>query len=82
MAINMDLLHVRTIQHASGDRPYNNFIRFAKSFKYSYEKISFRVKAKDSSDFFSAKLKIEGKDFNEIKNIDTNKPIIIPLHTD
>jgi hypothetical protein len=41
--------------------------------------ISFRVKAKDSSDSFSAKLKIEGKDFNEIKNIDTSKPIIIPL---
>ncbi|MDR2818053.1 MAG: protein kinase [Endomicrobium sp.] len=41
--------------------------------------ISFRVKAKDSSDSFRAKLKIEGKDFNEIKNIDTGKPIIIPL---
>jgi serine/threonine protein kinase len=41
--------------------------------------ISFRVKAKDSSDSFSAKLEIEGKDFNEIKNIDTDKPIIIPL---
>jgi hypothetical protein len=41
--------------------------------------ISFRVKAKDSSDSFSTKLKIEGKDFNEIKNIDTGKLIIIPL---
>jgi serine/threonine-protein kinase len=41
--------------------------------------VSFRVKAKDSLDFFRANLKIEGKDFEETIDITTNKPIAIPL---
>jgi serine/threonine protein kinase len=41
--------------------------------------ISFRLKAKDSSDSFNAELRIEGKEFNEIKSISVGKPIIVPL---
>jgi serine/threonine protein kinase len=41
--------------------------------------ISFRVKAKDSSDFFNTDLAIEGKEFNEIKSITAGKPITIPI---
>jgi serine/threonine protein kinase len=41
--------------------------------------ISFRVKAKDSSDFFNAELKIEGEEFNETKSISVGKPITVPL---
>ncbi|MDR2437438.1 MAG: protein kinase [Endomicrobium sp.] len=41
--------------------------------------ISFRLKAKDSSDFFNAELRIEGKEFNETKSISVGKPIIVPL---
>jgi serine/threonine protein kinase len=43
--------------------------------------ISFRLKAKGSSDFFTAELKIEGEGFNEIKSISVGKPITIPLPT-
>ncbi|MDR1474361.1 MAG: protein kinase [Endomicrobium sp.] len=41
--------------------------------------ISFRVTAKGSDDFFTAKLKVEGDDFNESKDISVGKPIIIPI---
>jgi serine/threonine protein kinase len=41
--------------------------------------IPFRVTAKGSDAFFTAKLKIEGNDFNESKDISVGKPIIIPI---
>jgi hypothetical protein len=41
--------------------------------------ISFRVKAKNSSDLFTAKLRIEGKEFNESRDISVGKPLTIPL---
>ncbi|MDR3256539.1 MAG: protein kinase [Endomicrobium sp.] len=41
--------------------------------------ISFRVKAKNSSEFFTARLEIYGKEFEDIKEIHSNKPITISL---
>jgi hypothetical protein len=43
--------------------------------------ISFRLKARDSSDFFTAKLRIEGKEFNESRDISVGKPLTISLPT-
>jgi hypothetical protein len=41
--------------------------------------IVFKVKAKGSSEFFAAKLNIEGDGFVDTKDINTSKPITIPL---